>query len=103
MAAAIDARMFHEETQTDKVGCSDPTDTCRRFELILGQWVLIMQVARQWGSFHLKTLALLFFKALFNRLVPSVNGVRKFSDIQIRRLWVSLFLVLFCYYVKLGD
>lgn len=42
MAAAIDARMFHEETQTDK--------------------------------------------ALFNRLVPSVNGVRKFSDIQIRRL-----------------
>ncbi|XP_057587336.1 C-1-tetrahydrofolate synthase, cytoplasmic isoform X4 [Hippopotamus amphibius kiboko] len=25
-------------------------------------------------------------KALFNRLVPSVNGVRKFSDIQIRRL-----------------
>lgn len=103
MAAAIDARMFHEETQTDKVGCSDPTDTCRRFELILGQWVLIMQVARQWGSFHLKTLALLFFKALFNRLVPSVNGVRKFSDIQIRRLWVSLSLVLFCYYVKLGD
>lgn len=43
VAAAIDARMFHEETQTDK--------------------------------------------ALFNRLVPSVNGVRKFSDIQIRRLW----------------
>uniref|UniRef100_A0A2K6MA38 C-1-tetrahydrofolate synthase, cytoplasmic n=1 Tax=Rhinopithecus bieti TaxID=61621 RepID=A0A2K6MA38_RHIBE len=25
-------------------------------------------------------------KALFNRLVPSVNGVRKFSDIHIRRL-----------------
>ncbi|CAO2586667.1 C-1-tetrahydrofolate synthase, cytoplasmic, partial [Lemmus lemmus] len=43
VAAAIDARMFHELTQTDK-------------------------------------------KALFNRLVPSVNGVRKFSDIQIRRL-----------------
>ncbi|XP_039098059.1 C-1-tetrahydrofolate synthase, cytoplasmic [Hyaena hyaena] len=42
VAAAIDARMFHELTQTDK--------------------------------------------ALFNRLVPSVNGVRKFSDIQIRRL-----------------
>ncbi|XP_055394299.1 C-1-tetrahydrofolate synthase, cytoplasmic isoform X2 [Bubalus kerabau] len=42
VAAAIDARMFHEETQTDK--------------------------------------------ALFNRLVPSVNGVRKFCDIQIRRL-----------------
>ncbi|XP_040831398.1 C-1-tetrahydrofolate synthase, cytoplasmic [Ochotona curzoniae] len=42
MAAAIDARIFHELTQTDK--------------------------------------------ALFNRLVPSVNGVRKFSDIQIRRL-----------------
>ncbi|KAF4017563.1 hypothetical protein G4228_009110, partial [Cervus hanglu yarkandensis] len=42
VAAAIDARMFHEETQTDK--------------------------------------------ALFNRLVPSVNGVRKFSDIQVRRL-----------------
>lgn len=103
MAAAIDARMFHEETQTDKVGCSDPTDTLRRFELMLVQWVLIMQVARQWGSFHLKTLVLLFFKALFNRLVPSVNGVRKFSDIQIRRLRVSLFLVLFCYYVELGD
>ncbi|XP_048218018.1 C-1-tetrahydrofolate synthase, cytoplasmic isoform X2 [Perognathus longimembris pacificus] len=43
VAAAIDARMFHELTQTDK--------------------------------------------ALFNRLVPSVNGVRKFSEIQIRRLW----------------
>ncbi|KAK2504458.1 hypothetical protein MC885_014600 [Smutsia gigantea] len=42
VAAAIDARMFHELTQTDK--------------------------------------------ALFNRLVPSVNGVRKFSDIQLRRL-----------------
>ena len=62
-----------------------------------------MQVARQWGSFHLKTPVLLFFKALFNRLVPSVNGVRKFSDIQIRRLRVSLFIILFCYYVKLGD
>uniref|UniRef100_A0ABK0LNE5 C-1-tetrahydrofolate synthase, cytoplasmic n=1 Tax=Rattus norvegicus TaxID=10116 RepID=A0ABK0LNE5_RAT len=42
VAAAIDTRIFHELTQTDK--------------------------------------------ALFNRLVPSVNGVRKFSDIQIRRL-----------------
>ncbi|KAI5946382.1 C-1-tetrahydrofolate synthase, cytoplasmic [Manis javanica] len=42
VAAAIDARMFHELTQTDK--------------------------------------------ALFNRLVPSINGVRKFSDIQLRRL-----------------
>ncbi|XP_074092256.1 C-1-tetrahydrofolate synthase, cytoplasmic isoform X1 [Macrotis lagotis] len=42
VAAAIDARMFHEVTQTDK--------------------------------------------ALFNRLVPSINGVRKFSDIQMRRL-----------------
>uniref|UniRef100_A0A2K6EGI0 C-1-tetrahydrofolate synthase, cytoplasmic n=1 Tax=Propithecus coquereli TaxID=379532 RepID=A0A2K6EGI0_PROCO len=42
VAAAIDARIFHELTQTDK--------------------------------------------ALFNRLVPSVNGVKKFSDIQIRRL-----------------
>ncbi|XP_055218005.1 C-1-tetrahydrofolate synthase, cytoplasmic isoform X3 [Gorilla gorilla gorilla] len=42
VAAAIDARIFHELTQTDK--------------------------------------------ALFNRLVPSVNGVRRFSDIQIRRL-----------------
>ncbi|XP_043842080.1 C-1-tetrahydrofolate synthase, cytoplasmic isoform X2 [Dromiciops gliroides] len=42
VAAAIDARIFHELTQTDK--------------------------------------------ALFNRLVPSVNRVRKFSDIQIRRL-----------------
>uniref|UniRef100_A0A2K5KB24 C-1-tetrahydrofolate synthase, cytoplasmic n=1 Tax=Colobus angolensis palliatus TaxID=336983 RepID=A0A2K5KB24_COLAP len=47
VAAAIDARIFHELTQTDK--------------------------------------------ALFNRLVPSVNGVRKFSDIQIRRLKVSFF------------
>ncbi|XP_044520791.1 C-1-tetrahydrofolate synthase, cytoplasmic isoform X2 [Gracilinanus agilis] len=42
VAAAIDARIFHEMTQTDK--------------------------------------------ALFNRLVPSVSGVRKFSDIQVRRL-----------------
>uniref|UniRef100_A0A2I3SYQ3 C-1-tetrahydrofolate synthase, cytoplasmic n=1 Tax=Pan troglodytes TaxID=9598 RepID=A0A2I3SYQ3_PANTR len=42
VAAAIDARIFHELTQTDK--------------------------------------------ALFNRLVPSVDGVRRFSDIQIRRL-----------------
>ncbi|XP_072285125.1 C-1-tetrahydrofolate synthase, cytoplasmic isoform X1 [Pyxicephalus adspersus] len=42
VAAAIDARIFHELTQSDK--------------------------------------------ALYNRLVPSSNGVRKFSDIQIRRL-----------------
>ncbi|XP_053737243.1 monofunctional C1-tetrahydrofolate synthase, mitochondrial [Synchiropus splendidus] len=42
VAAAIDARMLHEATQSDK--------------------------------------------ALFNRLVPSVNGVRKFSPIQIARL-----------------
>uniref|UniRef100_A0A3Q4N0K3 formate--tetrahydrofolate ligase n=1 Tax=Neolamprologus brichardi TaxID=32507 RepID=A0A3Q4N0K3_NEOBR len=42
VAAAIDARMLHEATQSDK--------------------------------------------ALFNRLVPSVNGVRKFSPIQISRL-----------------
>ncbi|KAM4690686.1 C-1-tetrahydrofolate synthase, cytoplasmic isoform 2-T2 [Rhinophrynus dorsalis] len=42
VAAAIDARIFHEQTQSDK--------------------------------------------ALYSRLVPSNNGVRKFSDIQIRRL-----------------
>ncbi|XP_060907981.1 monofunctional C1-tetrahydrofolate synthase, mitochondrial [Labrus mixtus] len=42
VAAAIDARMLHETTQSDK--------------------------------------------ALFNRLVPSVNGVRRFSPIQISRL-----------------
>ncbi|KAM7367858.1 hypothetical protein PAMP_014127 [Pampus punctatissimus] len=42
VAAAIDARMLHEVTQSDK--------------------------------------------ALFNRLVPSVNGVRRFSPIQIARL-----------------
>uniref|UniRef100_A0A673A1J0 formate--tetrahydrofolate ligase n=1 Tax=Sphaeramia orbicularis TaxID=375764 RepID=A0A673A1J0_9TELE len=42
VAAAVDARMLHEATQSDK--------------------------------------------ALFNRLVPSVNGVRKFSPIQISRL-----------------
>ncbi|NWJ00505.1 C1TC protein, partial [Crypturellus undulatus] len=42
VAAAVDARIFHELTQTDQ--------------------------------------------ALYNRLVPSVNGIRKFSDIQIRRL-----------------
>uniref|UniRef100_A0A3Q3X703 formate--tetrahydrofolate ligase n=1 Tax=Mola mola TaxID=94237 RepID=A0A3Q3X703_MOLML len=42
VAAAIDARMLHEATQSDK--------------------------------------------ALFNRLVPSVNGIRRFSPIQISRL-----------------
>ncbi|XP_050808494.1 C-1-tetrahydrofolate synthase, cytoplasmic isoform X1 [Gopherus flavomarginatus] len=42
VAAAIDARMFHEQTQSDQ--------------------------------------------ALYTRLVPSISGVRKFSDIQIRRL-----------------
>ncbi|KAM4865615.1 monofunctional C1-tetrahydrofolate synthase, mitochondrial isoform 1-T2 [Thomomys bottae] len=42
LAAAIDARILHENTQTDK--------------------------------------------ALYNRLVPSVNGVRKFSEIQLARL-----------------
>ncbi|XP_005506427.2 C-1-tetrahydrofolate synthase, cytoplasmic [Columba livia] len=42
VAAAVDARIFHELTQTDQ--------------------------------------------ALYSRLVPSVNGVRKFSNIQIRRL-----------------
>ncbi|XP_006276264.1 C-1-tetrahydrofolate synthase, cytoplasmic isoform X1 [Alligator mississippiensis] len=42
VAAAIDARMFHEWTQTDQ--------------------------------------------ALYTRLVPPINGIRQFSDIQIRRL-----------------
>ncbi|KAF6115122.1 methylenetetrahydrofolate dehydrogenase (NADP+ dependent) 1 like [Phyllostomus discolor] len=42
LAAAIDTRILHESTQTDK--------------------------------------------ALYNRLVPSVNGVREFSDIQLARL-----------------
>ncbi|XP_023600646.1 LOW QUALITY PROTEIN: monofunctional C1-tetrahydrofolate synthase, mitochondrial-like [Myotis lucifugus] len=42
LAAAIDARIFHENTQTDK--------------------------------------------SLYNRLVPSVNGVREFSNIQLARL-----------------
>uniref|UniRef100_A0A8C3T0W1 C-1-tetrahydrofolate synthase, cytoplasmic n=1 Tax=Chelydra serpentina TaxID=8475 RepID=A0A8C3T0W1_CHESE len=42
VAAAIDARMFHEQTQSDQ--------------------------------------------ALYTRLVPLISGVRKFSDIQIRRL-----------------
>uniref|UniRef100_A0A8C2SW45 C-1-tetrahydrofolate synthase, cytoplasmic n=1 Tax=Coturnix japonica TaxID=93934 RepID=A0A8C2SW45_COTJA len=42
VAAALDTRIFHEQTQNDQ--------------------------------------------ALYNRLVPSVNGVRKFSEIQIRRL-----------------
>ncbi|KAM5325091.1 monofunctional C1-tetrahydrofolate synthase, mitochondrial isoform 1-T1 [Glossophaga mutica] len=42
LAAAIDTRILHENTQTDK--------------------------------------------ALYNRLVPSVNGVREFSDIQLARL-----------------
>ena len=42
LAAQIDARYFHEETQSDK--------------------------------------------ALFDRLVPTVKGVRKFSKIQLRRL-----------------
>eukprot|EP00066_Takifugu_rubripes_P030371 XP_011619637.1 PREDICTED: C-1-tetrahydrofolate synthase, cytoplasmic-like [Takifugu rubripes] len=45
VAAAIDARILHESTQSDK--------------------------------------------ALYNRLVPSVNGVRRFSPIQISRLRVS--------------
>ena len=75
-----------------------PTGTFERFEaleLMLDPWVPIMQVARQWRSSLLKALFLLFSKALFNRLVPSVNGVRKFSDIQIRRLRVSFSLVHF--------
>lgn len=44
LAAQLDARMFHESTQTDK--------------------------------------------ALYGRLVPAKKGVRKFSDIQLRRLTV---------------
>uniref|UniRef100_A0A452T569 formate--tetrahydrofolate ligase n=1 Tax=Ursus maritimus TaxID=29073 RepID=A0A452T569_URSMA len=46
LAAAIDTRILHENTQTDK--------------------------------------------ALYNRLVPSVNGIREFSSIQLARLKVSL-------------
>mgnify|MGYP001802508461 FL=1 len=44
LAAQLEARMFHESTQTDK--------------------------------------------ALYGRLVPAKKGVRKFSDIQLRRLKV---------------
>ena len=98
MAAAIDARIFHELTQTDKVWLCGPMGAFERVqapELMLVPWVLLVQGARQRGPFHLKALLLLFFKALFNRLVPSVNGVRKFSDIQIRRLRVSFPLLIF--------
>lgn len=42
LAAQLDARIFHESTQTDQ--------------------------------------------ALYDRLVPKINGVRKFSNIQLRRL-----------------
>uniref|UniRef100_A0A8D1YZH7 formate--tetrahydrofolate ligase n=1 Tax=Sus scrofa TaxID=9823 RepID=A0A8D1YZH7_PIG len=49
LAAAIDTRILHENTQTDK--------------------------------------------ALYNRLVPSVNGIREFSKIQLARLKVSFQLV----------
>lgn len=46
LAAQLDARMFHEATQTDT--------------------------------------------ALFNRLVPAKKGIRKFSNIQLRRLQVGV-------------
>lgn len=50
LAAALEARMFHEATQTDK--------------------------------------------ALFKRLVPPIKGVQQFCPVQLRRLKVSLCLVL---------
>ena len=57
-AAAIDARIFHERTQSDKVG--------RLFISLLIDSPL--------------------FKALYGRLVPKVKGQRVFSPIQVRRL-----------------
>lgn len=41
VAAAIDARMFHELTQTDKVSCLGPMTTATP-ELMLVPWVLMM-------------------------------------------------------------
>lgn len=47
VAAAIDARMFHEQTQTDKVGCWGLRDTVERVkaaELMLAPRGLVLQV-----------------------------------------------------------
>ena len=38
-------------------------------------------------------ICVLCFQALYNRLVPSVNGVREFSSIQLARLKVGLWFV----------
>lgn len=54
VAAAIDARMFHEQTQTDKVGMEVSMGTFERVqasELMLVPWMLVIQVAKQWSSF----------------------------------------------------
>ena len=58
-AAAIDARIFHESTQSDKVS------------LLHNQYSVCTPLSSQ---------------ALYNRLVPTKKGVREFSNVQIKRL-----------------
>lgn len=62
--------MFHESTQSDKVGAS------------FGRQHLNGSRARQ-------LMVFILLKALYNRLVPLSGGERKFSPIQINRLKVE--------------
>lgn len=72
MAAAIDARIFHESTQTDKVGTPD-----------------VRQIFQVNIELRLYVSLCMHPQALYNRLVPLSGGERKFSPIQINRLKVS--------------
>ena len=59
IAAALDARMFHEATQSDKVGS-------RRL------WII--------------TVNSLYSQALYSRLVPTKKGKREFAPLMLKRL-----------------
>lgn len=65
----------------------------------LGGWEILTEInlnKRKLGAFYFKNYLFInfvccvfFFQALYNRLVPVVNGVRGFSAIQFARLRVS--------------
>lgn len=72
VAAAIDARMFHEATQSDKVGPH-----------------FCVKMSKVQIYSHFNFCFCVNTQALYNRLVPLSGGTRTFAPIQLNRLKVS--------------
>jgi hypothetical protein len=85
VAAAIDACVFHEATQIDKVN-SLSTSVVEKDCTAQGGISCLMNVCQ---SISYLSLLLPLPQALYNRLVPLSGGQRMFFPIQINRLKVK--------------